>query len=314
MKQNQIFQEVRNWIYRNARPIDLFRWQYHFEKGSSEMVLKALEEYQNEDGGFGYGLEVDSWNPNSAPIQTFHGIKLIEEVGLQDKQHSIIKGILKYLDSGSEFDGKVWSNTMRSNNDYPHAPWWEHGSESTSHTSYNPTAGLVGFALRYSEQDTRLYQTCAHIACEAVNYLMSVTELDMHTLENFITLYQYCEKANVNELFSLALMKDKLKELVTASITKDTNVWATSYVCKPSMFFNSPTSIFYQDNKAIADYECDFIINSRSSDGVWDVTWGWEAYAQEWAISRNWWMGSIAIDHMRYLKNFGVTVQTPAQS
>ena len=32
----------RNWIYRNARPLDLSRWQYHFENGTKENVLNAL--------------------------------------------------------------------------------------------------------------------------------------------------------------------------------------------------------------------------------------------------------------------------------
>ena len=30
------------YVYRHARPIDLARWQYHFEGGSRENVLHAL--------------------------------------------------------------------------------------------------------------------------------------------------------------------------------------------------------------------------------------------------------------------------------
>ena len=43
------FEKARDFIYRNARPLDLARWQYHFENGSKEAVLKALSYYQNAD-------------------------------------------------------------------------------------------------------------------------------------------------------------------------------------------------------------------------------------------------------------------------
>lgn len=53
------FEKSGKFMYRNARPVDLARWQYHFENGSKENVVKILAEYQNEDGGFGHGLEED---------------------------------------------------------------------------------------------------------------------------------------------------------------------------------------------------------------------------------------------------------------
>ena len=58
------YEQARNFIYKNARPLDIARWKYLFENGSKEDVLTALNAYQNEDGGFGSVLEPDCWNPN----------------------------------------------------------------------------------------------------------------------------------------------------------------------------------------------------------------------------------------------------------
>lgn len=58
---NPTFEKARSFIYHNARPLDIARWQYHFEGGSNEAVLTALAAYQNEDGGFGHALEADAW-------------------------------------------------------------------------------------------------------------------------------------------------------------------------------------------------------------------------------------------------------------
>jgi len=49
---NSVYKKARSFIYRNARPLDIARWQYHFENGSKEAVLTALAAYQNEDGSW----------------------------------------------------------------------------------------------------------------------------------------------------------------------------------------------------------------------------------------------------------------------
>ncbi|NLL33698.1 MAG: hypothetical protein GX257_00125, partial [Clostridiales bacterium] len=113
------FEKARTFIYRNARPLDFARWQYQFENGSKEAVLNALSFYQNEDGGFGHALEADSWNPNSSPIQTWVATENLYEIGFSNSSHPIIAGILSYLESGKDFNGRFWYNTVKSNNDYP---------------------------------------------------------------------------------------------------------------------------------------------------------------------------------------------------
>ena len=121
------FEKAQNFIYRNARPLDLARWQYHFENGSQEAVLKALAAYQNQDGGFGHGLEADSFNPDSSPIQTWTATEILREVGVTDGKNPVIQKILAYLESGADFDAvrKQWLNTIPSNNEYPCAIWWK---------------------------------------------------------------------------------------------------------------------------------------------------------------------------------------------
>lgn len=98
-----LFERVRSFIYRNARPLDLARWQYHFDKGSKEAVLTALACYQNTDGGFGHALEPDAWNPESSPVQTWAATEVLREISLTDRDHPIIQGILHYLASGQDY-------------------------------------------------------------------------------------------------------------------------------------------------------------------------------------------------------------------
>lgn len=148
------FERARAFIYRNARPLDLARFQYHFENGSKENVLNTLSYYQNEDGGCGYAVEADCWNPNSIPLHSNTASDIIREIDVQDASHPFIQGLLKYYGSGKDFDGKHWNLTVESSNQYPHAPWWHTDSKSTSHTDYNGTAQIAGFIIRYADRDS----------------------------------------------------------------------------------------------------------------------------------------------------------------
>ncbi|HHX01340.1 MAG TPA: hypothetical protein GX739_01580 [Firmicutes bacterium] len=302
---SEVFQKAKAFIYKNARPLDLFRWQYHFEGGSKDAVINALAYYQNEDGGFGHGLEPDAWNPKSSPMQTWAATEIIREIDLSDCSHSMIKGILRYLSSGKHFNGEYWHNIIPSNNDYPHAPWWHASSNQKWHDDYNPTACLAGFIIRHADKNSTLYNLGCRIAKEAVSTYFKHGLLDnMHTVSCYIRLMQYAQEAGANDVLDLDALRSKLIEQVSYSITKDTSRWNRSYVCKPSQFFSSPESVFYPSNKETAEFECEFIVNTQLEDGSWNITWQWDAYPEEWAVAKNWWKSQIIIGNLLYLKEF----------
>ena len=294
-------ENARNFIYKNARPLDLARWLFLFENGSQQDVLTFLAGYQNEDGGFGHALEPDCWNPNSSPVQTWTATQIIKEINLEDKEHPIIQGILNYLASGKDFDGHTWANTIPSNNDFPHAPWW--GYYSAPEPTYNPTASLIGFILKFADKNSHLYQTACALAQKAYAYFTSHYPLDaMHTVANFVDLYEYLKESGNSDLLDLTEFKGLLQAQVKQVLTYDTSKWAVEYVCKPSLFINSKSSDFYRENEAICAYECEFLSKTQEADGTWAVTWGWADYPEEWSISKNWWKSDLILKNMKYLR------------
>lgn len=296
------FEKAKDFIYKNARPIDLARWEYHFEGGSPEKVIKILATYQNEDGGFAYALEPDSLNTNSSPIETWCAIEILREINFTDRDHPIIKGILKYLESGKDFNGTFWANTIKSNNDYPHAPWWTYQEDSKGEITYNPTASLAGFIVFFASPNTKLYELGIHLVNEAIAYYKKIGLInEMHIIACYIRLLDYLEEIRL-DLFDIKFLKEQLIKDVNNSITKDLKLWDTSYICKPSNYFDSNKSIFYLDNKEVSDYECEFIKKTQLDDGSWNITWNWADYNEEWYISKNWWKSNNIIKNMLYLK------------
>jgi hypothetical protein len=297
------FEKARTFIYRNARPLDLARFQYHFENGSRNAVLNALSTYQNADGGFGHALEADLWNPNSSPIQTWTATEILREVGCKVKNQPIRRRILHYLASGTDFDGHYWFQGVPTNNDYPHAPWWGCPDPyAPSPNDYAPTAGLAGFILRFEERGSDLFNLAERIAKEAFYSYISQGLIDNGmVLCCYIRLLDYLTEANLTDIIDLAALQAKLQEQVKHSIEADTAKW-NGYVPTPSGFMHSRDSIFYSDNKDIADYECEYIIYTQLDDGSWAIPWGWNAYPEEWAVAKNRWKANGVIVNLLYLK------------
>ena len=301
-----IFKKCCRFIYLNARPIDLARWQYHFEEGSKDNVLKMLTSYQNKDGGFGYALEADCFNPNSSPIQTWAATEILKEINFDDKNHTIIQGILKYLSSGQDFNKtlKQWENTIASNNDYPHAIWWTYNSNKGSEYKYNPTASLAGFFLKYGDKNHPFYSTAINIVKEAYNYwIASMPYNEQHVTNCFINMYDYLSDT-CEEIVDMKEFKKKLIDQVKYEIDSALDEWGINYVCMPSDFIKSKDSIFYLTNKESVQKECNYIINHQLEDGSFPVSWKWWTDYKEFEISQNWWKAQFCIRYMRFLKEF----------
>lgn len=122
------FLRLRKLIHRNARPLDFTKWKYLFENGSCEDFLSVLSSYQNEDGGFGYNIECNNWNPNSSPYTICIALDYLDTAddSVSSIKNTIIMGIIKFLDSGTYLleNGWVGMQGIPSNNDFAHLPWF----------------------------------------------------------------------------------------------------------------------------------------------------------------------------------------------
>ncbi|ABX42575.1 hypothetical protein [Lachnoclostridium phytofermentans] len=303
----QSFDEIRLWIYRNARPIELAIWQYEFENGSKEVVLSALSFYQNEDGGFGNALEADSWNPNSSPYTTLNAISKLIEIDFCDINHPILQGIFKFLESGIHSSENGWFFSIPSNNDYPHAPWWTYDSEANEYESIGLSAGIACFVLKFADKDSPLYKRTFSIVEKLITKLSMSGKYGEMGVGGYCELMETIPQLGLSDRFDMDFISSTVKRLVYDSIERDISKWIY-YGKTPSSFISSPDSVFYKDNEEIMQKELDYIIEKRPSSGVWGITWSWfennEKYLKEIAISENWWKADVAIRKLKLLRNF----------
>ena len=156
------FLRLRKLVYRSARPLDYTHWKFLFEKGSCDNFLAVLESYQNKDGGFGYELECNNWNPNSAPYTVCIALDYLDTTGDQDSsiKSRIIEGIIKYLSSEAYLleDGWVGMQGIPGNNDYAHMPWFHYDPEKAAQADIGVTKRLADFILTYADKGSSIYR------------------------------------------------------------------------------------------------------------------------------------------------------------
>ena len=298
------YKQIRTWMYRNARPLELARWQYHFENGNAKPVLETLAHFQNEDGGFGNALEPDLWNPASSPYVTEMAIDVFRELDLYDPSHPMVKKALEFLDSGAYFGETGWLFTIPSNSDHPHAPWWTYSEETNRQNGYHTTGGLTGYILRCDVAAGGLYHKALSVADGMMDKLLSDGTLDIHEVRACGTFLNDVIKAGLENRFDVATLRTRLCALVNASIERDPAKWPF-YSMRPTQFIDSKKNPFYPGNEAIVETEMDVLLSSRNQEGVWNITWKWEEYPREFAISERWWQGYWAIRNLLFLRQFG---------
>ena len=297
---------VRKWIYRNARPLEFSLWQFLFENGPQDSVIDILMQYQNEDGGFGHALEADNWNPASTPIATHHAIKILSMIGFDETSHPIHQGIQKYLSSEKELLNYGWPFTIPSNDDFPHAPWWNYSEDQNEKEYYGVTAGLTAYVLKFFSPETPIYQKAQKFAEQMIKCIEENKSYGDMGLEGVICLVETLHSLG-NRDYDFEHLYERLAEKVTQAIEHDTEKWKY-YGVRPSNFIKTPDSRFYLQNEEIVKKELEYLADTFPKDDVWGITWTWfenmEQYEKYFSISENWWKASKAIENMLFLKNF----------
>lgn len=290
---------IRTWIMENARPLEKALYLYHFETGSKEAVIHELQKYQNTDGGFGHGLEPDYLNPNSTPVASQFAMNIIEHLNLE-KDHPLVVSLIDYFLSTKDQLDWFYFIKVKSNNDYPHAPWW-HYKKGSEIDGYNPTAAILGFVYKYIDRSHPMYFEVEKAIDQAIKDLMVMDILEMHELRCFNELYQLiCEHI---DCFNL---RKRLVELNNKAIEKDVSKWQTSYCAKPSQVIVSMHTPGVNDMMGLIHQEIKLMFENRNQEGVFDITWDWGQYQEDAKKARRAWQGVVAIKMLLIKKEFKV--------
>lgn len=304
MKEKMIEQVIHGMLH-VARPLEIARVRHLLSDGSIDEVIHELEKFQNEDGGFGHGLEPDCWNPFSSGTQTWAAINILRDHEV-DHMHPIVEKTIEYL--AESFDDEImrWHSIHPDNKDYPHAPWWEHERD---HKSFNPSASLAGFIISYGNPMLPIYAKAKKIVDEALHYILEhKEENERHELRCLIEMINDIGFVyQKNPLFIKA--KNKMILRIDETIEKDESLWFSSYSNKPSSLIKSHPSLGSEVFFDLLLKEIDLAFDHQNEEHLWDITWAWGAYPEAYAKASKDWQGIIAFDYLKLIKDLGILIE-----
>jgi hypothetical protein len=135
------FATGRSFIYRQGRVLERRLFACLYEGAPATGVVDALRAYQNEDGGFGHGLEPDKRCPASLPIDVETALLALAMAGHGDAE--MLTRTCDFLAQTAK-DAAVGGGVALASAVIEGYPRAEHWTDWTYRPGLNPTAGLVG--------------------------------------------------------------------------------------------------------------------------------------------------------------------------
>ena len=200
------FKKARTFVMEQGRELERRLLSYYFDDGTPTAVLDELASYQNQDGGFGNGLEPDLQLPDSSVITTTIGLRILREVKATSSDE-IVRKAIQYLLAEYNSTQSRWPIVPQAVDEYPHAPWWNFAKTADTFGNFlaNPRAEVVGYLHEYHELvPTDLTK---QLTVEVIEHIRTLPdEMNMY---DFICYVHLVETANLPQS-----SKDTLAEIL----------------------------------------------------------------------------------------------------
>lgn len=305
LKQSEIEKIIHGMLH-VARPLEIACVRNLISDGTVNEVIFELEKYQNQDGGFGHGLEPDCWNPFSSGLETCAACQIIRNHQI-DEMTDLVQKMMSYLDLSFDDFIMRWHATDPNTNDYPHAPWWEHMDDKKS---FNPSASLAGFVIRYGNPMTPIYTKSKKVIDEALHYILNNNHvIERHELRALIEMmndiqWLYKDKKSYKNAKNIMILR------IEDSIEKDESLWFTTYANKPSSLIKSHPSlgsnVFF--DRLIKEIGMSFLY--QNSENLWDITWQWNGYPEAFMKAKKDWQGILAYEYIKLIIDLGIIIES----
>jgi len=299
------FQKAKEYMKTQAQDIDLTLFEHYFENKPLNEVINVLEQYQNEDGGFGK-LDYDFECPDSCLKHTESACRYIFALRNIPCEHPMIKKLIAYIIENYNSITGEWNNlTVPAVNDYPHAPWWHYNEPETfipkdraeliDHYDPNTNSALAGVLVKYNSLVPKeLLGTIKGIVIDKINSGYEFGQYGMNSDIYFITALS--DEQLKKNLLNILMGNGKLISLLD-------KIWGTENAYKLCHWIDSPNHPYYPLYKDSVSMNFDFLINSQEQDGSWSPNWGWgEPDAWERVIKRL--KGVLTVKFLWAMKKF----------
>jgi hypothetical protein len=286
---------ARTFIYANGRLLEQLLSEAHFDGGSSDRVVRAIAAYQNDDGGFGYGLEPDKRAPASQPLDVEFALDRLEAVGATAPD--LVRRACDFLATVAEPSGAV-PLLLPSIAGFPRASQWQ---PTTYAPGLLPTASIAGLVHALGVEH--------EWATRATAWTFAVLESGELPADAHELLFATRFLDHTAERDRAAGLADVVAGALPGAAWFQAEPDAENYGVTPLDLAPTPESIARRwfDDATITRH-LDHVERQQADDGGWPVLWEPPAGG-----SRCEWRAIRTLDALRVLRAYGRLEQGDAR-
>lgn len=290
-------------IYNKGRDIDVAAYNGIFTDLSNEYVLDSLMLYQNPDGGFGGGLAIDNYNPDSSVYATYEALRIIYCTGFSSINKealytSLTNKALNYLFNRCQIVKNKWNYTSIHNDKYAHSDFFTHKKENFEEKGYYPTVAIYALTLYLVNPNKAYYKKAMTGLKQALSEVLKQSTFSYYDILGFSYAIEICLKLNLfkDEVTKLnALFINEVKSMLSPKET-----WPNA-----KMPFVLCSHLKLDDELlALMEQNADVIIEQRASHGLWEPFHSWETSYPEEDSAMLKWIGYMTWNYLYLLKKF----------
>lgn len=296
---HEVFHRAEDHIQTHGRELEKARLDYLFHNGSAQAVVDALKKYQNEDGGFGHGLEPDITMPVSSPMASTIAFQIIGEIGGENAETLIGQGI-RYFENTFQPERNGWYAVSAEVNDYPHAPWWSYLPDQKltviDYSWGNPSAEIIGYLCKYRTYVNKLDMDA--LLQHAITYLLQKTEFGSeHEIYCFLRMYNELPAENQ------VLLEEKLTNAIHSLVKTSVADWE-NYTPQPVHFVQKPGHSMFGITEEAFKTNLDYLLALLNTHSAILPNWEWGQDPEAWQVAQTHWTGVLTVQTLKILRNF----------
>lgn len=289
---------IEKQLYNKARDIDVAIFNSLLDSDCSTFVLDCLMMYQNADGGFGSGLFIDDYNPNSSVYQTYEALRILDMVGFNihcenPLYHQIINKACNFLMNKCSLTDGAWNPTCPSNEAYAHSEKMNYHDDFISIWGYFPTAPILGYILSSTNPTKAYYKKAVRLLGYAMSYFNNQETLKEEDFRAFSSLLKSLKRTDA---FS------KEVEILEQRLINEGKKMVLNHQLSP---FLLPDNL---DDELCKEKEnaLDGLIERRASHGLWEHLEGWgsDRFPEADTASLKW-IGAETVNVLYLLNAYG---------
>ena len=294
------FKEIGKSIIEYGRPLEKSIFEKYFYNGSEQEIINELKNFQNEDGGFGHGLESDFRLPYSSPMATSIGLRHLCKLDKLEEAQEMIKEAINYLESCFDEKRNGWFIVSKEVNNFPHAPWWHYNEEEgvtiLDKNWGNPSAEILAYLYKYRGYLKKL--DVDSLLEFAIDYIENKEEFSSENeIYCYIKLYEVLPERLQKRL------ENRIQIAINQVIEYEEEEWM-EYVPRPVDFINCPNMCKFGINESKIIDNLDFILKQFESDVKITPPWGESFYMGDLEPAYNEWIGELTLKALTILDKY----------